>query len=494
MLALTPDGEALAPNHYLKSMMANTLEKEPKTKVLFRVREGVPGHERYAGWEGYFVRLEGLKVVLNVTWVKAAVQHSHGSEIQIPYQGILPRPPKERADLAIICDARSASKKVRDSWSRNLAFGADLTPSEVHIYPKRELLETTITTLRVEIDHCELCVFFQRRLYIWLWHVNYTQASSYIFFSQVRLVGYLHRGLPSFKVLFTIVRKSEEKSSLGLNESQAPPPLTRLDALSSFTSSSSSSISSTMASTTIGSSSMTGTPPTSLSNSIGDVIAGFMGLAKVATEGNLRLAGPSRFEPEPVAERAGLPVRTAKGRERESVEGGSGSAASSSWIGLSPPAIITCPRIGHSYSKNSDPSKMRHRASNRIARQKFVVLYLDGPTREELDLEARIKIRTWIRRVWRKLVERCLKKGTPGYISGVIAKLDHLSPGEPKVMAPHSTVRLFDGWHREIATIHAPMPRNRRDRPFYGISRKRARNGVNFEAEYEVGMTVRVAK
>ncbi|KAJ3576142.1 hypothetical protein NP233_g617 [Leucocoprinus birnbaumii] len=135
-----------------------------------------------------------------------------------------------------------------------------------------------------------------------------------------------------------IVRKSEKKSSLGLNASQAPPPLTRTDALSSSTSSSSSSISSTMASTTIGSSSMTSTPPTSLSNSIGNVVAGFMGLAKVATEVNSRLAGPSHFEPEPVAERAGLPVRTAKGKERESVEGGSGSAASNSWkvnLGLS---------------------------------------------------------------------------------------------------------------------------------------------------------------
>lgn len=72
--------------------------------------------------------------------------------------------------------------------------------------------------------------------------------------------------------------------------------------------------------------------------------------------------------------------------------------------------------------------------------------------------------------------------------------LDHLSPGEPLVMAPHSTVRLFDGLRREIATIHAPMPLNRRDQPFYGISRKRARDGLNFDVEFEFGITVTVRR
>ncbi|KAJ3563510.1 hypothetical protein NP233_g8899 [Leucocoprinus birnbaumii] len=135
---------------------------------------------------------------------------------------------------------------------------------------------------------------------------------------------------------------------------------------------------------------------------------------------------------------------------------------------------------------------MSSHTSYKISQQKNVVLYLDGPTRADFDKESRAKIRKWLRKVWWKLAKRCDKKGTPGPICGVIAKLDHLSPGEPRVMAPHATVRLFDGLHREIATLHAPMPLNRRDRPFYGISRKRARDGLDFDAKYEFGMTVRV--
>ncbi|KAJ3576955.1 hypothetical protein NP233_g63 [Leucocoprinus birnbaumii] len=137
---------------------------------------------------------------------------------------------------------------------------------------------------------------------------------------------------------------------------------------------------------------------------------------------------------------------------------------------------------------------MRGRARTNVPRQRFVILYLDGPARSELDSHHRRKIRKWLRKVWEKLVKRCVEKGIPGPISGVIAMLDHLSPGEPLVMAPHSTVRLFDGLRREIATIHAPMPLNRRDQPFYGISRKRARDGLNFDVEFEFGITVTVRR
>ncbi|KAJ3566664.1 hypothetical protein NP233_g6857 [Leucocoprinus birnbaumii] len=135
---------------------------------------------------------------------------------------------------------------------------------------------------------------------------------------------------------------------------------------------------------------------------------------------------------------------------------------------------------------------MKGGTSYNVSKQKHVVLYLDGPTRAEFDKESRSKIRKWLRKVWKKFAKKCVANGTPGPVCGVIAKLDHLSPGEPKVMAPHATVRLFDGLHREIATLHAPMLSRRPDQPFYGISRKRARDGLNFDAKYEFGMTVRV--
>lgn len=77
-----------------------------------------------------------------------------------------------------------------------------------------------------------------------------------------------------------------------------------------------------MASTTVGSSSMTSTPPTSLSNSIGNVVAGFIGLAKVATEVNTRLAGVSPHDKDLnlVTERVGVSVKGTKGKERETLE------------------------------------------------------------------------------------------------------------------------------------------------------------------------------
>lgn len=56
-----------------------------------------------------------------------------------------------------------------------------------------------------------------------------------------------------------------------------------------------------------------------------------------------------------------------------------------------------------------------------VPRQRFVILYLDGPARSELDSHHRRKIRKWLRKVWEKLVKRCVEKGIPGPISGVIA-------------------------------------------------------------------------
>ncbi|KAF5356051.1 hypothetical protein D9756_004189 [Leucocoprinus leucothites] len=137
-----------------------------------------------------------------------------------------------------------------------------------------------------------------------------------------------------------VVRKTEKKPSVGLNPPKAPAAPIRSDVVSPSTSSSSSSIFSTMASTTIGSTSMTSTPPTSLSNSIGNVVAGFVGLAKVATEVNSRLVGPSHFEQEieSTTECVGLPVRSAKGKERQTPESDLQNPVSSSWkvnLGLS---------------------------------------------------------------------------------------------------------------------------------------------------------------
>ena len=80
------------------------MKKDPKAKVLFQVRDKVPDHEIYSGWEGYFVALDGLVVSLSVTKVKGAVQHSRGTVIRVPYQGILPLPPTQERDLVVVCD------------------------------------------------------------------------------------------------------------------------------------------------------------------------------------------------------------------------------------------------------------------------------------------------------------------------------------------------------------------------------------------------------
>lgn len=129
-----------------------------------------------------------------------------------------------------------------------------------------------------------------------------------------------------------VVCKSQKKHSTESRPSQANASNSKQSGLASPSpSSSSSSISSAMVA--VGSGSMMSTPPTSLSNSIGNVVAGFMNLAKVATEVNSRAAGnPS--EMDQLGERVGLPMRSAKGKEKETVDDRSRSATS--WkLGLS---------------------------------------------------------------------------------------------------------------------------------------------------------------
>lgn len=130
-----------------------------------------------------------------------------------------------------------------------------------------------------------------------------------------------------------IVCKSQKKCPAESRPSQAHASGSKqLGPTSPSSSSSSSSMSSTMV--TAGSSSMISTPPTSLSNSICNVVAGFMNLAKVATEVNSRIAGHP-LAIDHLGERAGPPMRSVKGKEKEIVEDGLQSTTSSWKLGLS---------------------------------------------------------------------------------------------------------------------------------------------------------------
>lgn len=100
--------------------------------------------------------------------------------------------------------------------------------------------------------------------------------------------------------------------------------------MSPSTSSSSSSISSTLASTTAGSSSIISTPPTSLSHSLGNAMAGFMGMAKVGDNLIISGADDRKFADH---ERKGLPVNGHKGKEKMSIEDELQDASSTSWKG-----------------------------------------------------------------------------------------------------------------------------------------------------------------
>lgn len=136
-----------------------------------------------------------------------------------------------------------------------------------------------------------------------------------------------------------VVCRTEKKPSVASKLPKAPVPSGRLDVVSPSTSSSSSSVSFTLASTIIGSSSMTSTPPTSLSNSIGNVVAGFFNLAKVATEVNSRLAGFSQLEHDnqSATDNIASPVQRTK-KELEVPKNDLQNAAAPSWrfhLGLS---------------------------------------------------------------------------------------------------------------------------------------------------------------
>ncbi|KAF5347587.1 hypothetical protein D9756_010722 [Leucocoprinus leucothites] len=148
--------------------------------------------------------------------------------------------------------------------------------------------------------------------------------------------------------------------------------------------------------------------------------------------------------------------------------------------------------------------------SHPLKTQRSVILYLNGPAREDIKDETRAEIKKSLRKVWRRLVDDCITDGIKGPICGIItfvlftaipthsltrvidSNLEHLSPGEPLVCAPHSTIRLFDKYHTEIATIHAPMPFGHRTHPFYGISARRARDGKDFRRVYDFRMKVAV--
>ena len=134
-----------------------------------------------------------------------------------------------------------------------------------------------------------------------------------------------------------VVRRTEKKPSVVSKLPKASEPPGRLDVVSPSMSSSSSSF--TLASTAVGPSSMTSTPPTSLSNSIGNVVAGFFSLAKVATEVNSRLAGSSQLEHDNQSgiDHIASPVQRVK-KEREAPENDLQNAAAPSWkfhLGLS---------------------------------------------------------------------------------------------------------------------------------------------------------------
>ncbi|KAJ3553897.1 hypothetical protein NP233_g12540 [Leucocoprinus birnbaumii] len=108
---------------------------------------------------------------------------------------------------------------------------------------------------------------------------------------------------------------------------------------------------------------------------------------------------------------------------------------------------------------------MKNAFDDNIAKQKKITLYLDGPAKIDFDMASRAKIRKWLKKVWQKMAEKTIREGRPGPICGVVA---------------------------EIATIHAPMPSSvPAGEPFYGISHKRSRDGLDFDSKFDIGMKVR---
>ncbi|GLB36458.1 putative protein tyrosine kinase [Lyophyllum shimeji] len=124
--------------------------------------------------------------------------------------------------------------------------------------------------------------------------------------------------------------------------------------LSPSTSSSSSSISSTLASTAAGSSSIISTPPTSLSHSLGNVVAGFMGMAKLGDQDSAFPSGEKALN----RSREGLPVRSGKGKP--SLEDELEDAASTNWMGK---PRSWADKISSSLSSSYKSSSSSHRKS-----------------------------------------------------------------------------------------------------------------------------------
>ncbi|KAF9455511.1 kinase-like domain-containing protein [Collybia nuda] len=129
--------------------------------------------------------------------------------------------------------------------------------------------------------------------------------------------------------------------------------------ISSSTSSSSSSISSTLASTTAGSSSIISTPPTSLSHSLGNVVAGFMGIGNARENSAVKVADDCKLMDQ---ERTGLPVKGRKGKEKMSIEDELQDASSTPWKGIQnftgswkeKPSTFSSYISGHDKSKLSE--------------------------------------------------------------------------------------------------------------------------------------------
>ncbi|KAJ3576087.1 hypothetical protein NP233_g669 [Leucocoprinus birnbaumii] len=122
--------------------------------------------------------------------------------------------------------------------------------------------------------------------------------------------------------------------------------------------------------------------------------------------------------------------------------------------------------------------------------QKTVVLYLDvqGP-KHPLGKRTKRDIRRSLCRVWARLVEDCITDGIEGPICGVVVNRPHKSFSDRKW---HSTVRLYDRYNYEIATIHSPMPKNHQDRAFYDVAWWNERNGQDFAEKYRIAMKVSV--
>ncbi|KAJ3565377.1 hypothetical protein NP233_g7668 [Leucocoprinus birnbaumii] len=129
--------------------------------------------------------------------------------------------------------------------------------------------------------------------------------------------------------------------------------------------------------------------------------------------------------------------------------------------------------------------------SSSLRSQRCVALYLDGP-RDAGDYQTRLQIKSSLRRLWPRFVERCEALGIEGPICGVITNLDHLSPGQRRPEDKHSTIRLYDRYNYAIGTFHAPMPRGHEKMAWFSVARSEWREGLEFRRVFKKGMSVAV--